>query len=108
MTTIAPTATTMPRAMQPQTPQQEKAMKLAVEFESFFLYQMLELSGGQPNEDGLFAESFSGGIYDQMMNEQLAAKMAESNSIGLADAVYRQLIAEQERTYVNNTGEPTQ
>ena len=73
----------------------EKARETATEFESFFLYQMLELTdpGSPEGFDGGHAEK----AFKRILNENVADEIAKSNTgIGLADSIYDQLIKIQE------------
>jgi peptidoglycan hydrolase FlgJ len=75
---------------------EEKAREAAQEFEAVFLTQILETmySGIEPNE------TFGGGnaekIFRSMINEKTAQSMAKNGGIGLADAVYAEIIRLQE------------
>ncbi|MFT7145121.1 MAG: flagellar protein FlgJ [Alphaproteobacteria bacterium] len=72
----------------------EKAEKAAHDFESFFLYQMLELT------DPGTAEGFDGGkgeeMFRQIRNEHVADAMTKAGGIGIADTIYDQLLKIQE------------
>ena len=72
----------------------EKAEKASHDFESFFLYQMLELT------DPGTAENFNGGHAEEMFrhiqNEYVAEEMTKAGGVGLADTIYEQLIQLQE------------
>ena len=75
---------------------EEKARKAAQEFEAVFLTQILETmySGIEPNP------TFGGGnaekLFRSMINEKTAQSMAKNGGIGLADAVYTEIIRLQE------------
>lgn len=74
----------------------DAAKKASEEFETVFLNNMLQ---------GMFEgvkleEPFGGGygedVYRSMMVEEYAKTLAGSGGIGLADAVYREMLAQQE------------
>lgn len=73
-----------------------KAKETAIEFESFFLSQMLNnmTSGLQTDE------TFGGGqaekIFKDMLNDEYAKSMSRQGGIGIADMVYREILALQE------------
>lgn len=67
----------------------------AQQFESFFIYQFIELMRPEPGKT-----EFSGGAGEEMfrhhLNEQLADSMAKSGGFGIADTVYGELVRQQE------------
>lgn len=66
----------------------------AKEFESFFIYQVVELM--KPDTDS----EFDGGVGEDMfrhnLNEKIAESVTNSGGIGLTDTVYKQLLKQQE------------
>jgi len=86
-----------PQASTPMSPAKEKAMREAAqEFEAVFVGQMTETMFS-----GLEAEEpFGGGHAEKMWRSQLSQEMGrsitKSGGIGIADAVYRSRIAQQE------------
>jgi Rod binding domain-containing protein len=86
------------------TKQQQVARDTAEKFESVFLQQMLEhmFSGIQPDPE------FGGGqselVYRSMLNEYYADAVSKRGGIGIADAVYNEIIrlqGQQDPTTVN-------
>jgi len=79
-----------------QLSNKEKTEKAAKEFESFFVYTMLEQT--QPEVD--VDSSFSGGTVEQVfrpvLNEHLAKEIVESGGIGLKDSFVKQINKYQE------------
>lgn len=76
--------------------EKQKMENAAKEFESFFVYQMLEQT--QPKVD---TESpFSGGIAEQafrpILNEHIAKEIVESGGVGLKDTIINQMQKYQE------------
>lgn len=67
----------------------------AKEFESFFIYQMMEMMKTETNTE------FDGGVGEEMfrhnLNEQMADSVTNSGGFGIADTVYKQLLTHQEQ-----------
>ncbi len=77
-------------------PQQvAKARQAATDFEAFYVTQFINLMKSQ-NE----AEQFNGGVGEKMfrqeLNTQLGQAIARQGGFGIGDAVYAQLIRQQE------------
>lgn len=71
----------------------DKELKEAcVEFESYFLNMMFKsmkktvVSGG-----GIFEKSNAQKMFEEMLDEELTKKMANTGGIGLADMMYKQM-----------------
>ena len=96
-----------PSAVEKQLPvvQQQKMRETAQAFESFFVYQMLELMAPEPSEDPVFGGGFAEGTLRHQYAEQNANAIAQRGGIGLADAIYTQLLRAQEQTLNLNQGE---
>ena len=75
---------------------QEAARKAAEQFESVFMSQVLDSVFTGVNPGALFGGGSSEKIYRSMMNEQIANHMARSGGVGIASAVYKELIKLQE------------
>jgi Rod binding domain-containing protein len=79
------------------TPNQseEEIRATATDFEAVFLAQLIEHMMGESTEN-----SFSGGpgegAFGSMLNEEYAKVMARAGGIGLADALAREMLAQQE------------
>lgn len=73
----------------------------AKEFESFYVYQTLELMTPENSSQ------FNGGIGEEMfkhqLNEELAKNITNAGGFGLADAVYGELVRQQQ---ANTTPHP--
>ena len=74
----------------------QKAMAAARSFEAFFLTQMLEQMSAGIETDGPFGGGHSEKLYRSMLNQQYAQHLSEAGGIGLADAIYDELIKAQE------------
>lgn len=85
-----------PPISQGQNLENPQLRKAADSVESFFLYQMLELSRPEMNEDSMFNGGYGEQMFRSTMNEITAEKMVQSGSTGISDAIYAQLIKNQE------------
>ena len=84
------------KSTQPHGDNHEAAMKAAKEFETVFITSMLEnmFSGVEVSEP--FGGGHSEKIFRSMQNAEYAKSMSENGGLGLAEHVYREIIAVQE------------
>ena len=68
----------------------------AVEFESVFLNTMFNQMFTGMEGDGPFGGAGGAGVWRSFLTDQYARTMAQSGGIGIADHVYRSLLAHQE------------
>ena len=73
-----------------------EAREAAEAFESIFLAQFLDQMFSGIETDGPFGGGFSEGLYRSMMNEEVAKSISRAGGIGIADAVYREILSLQE------------
>jgi Rod binding domain-containing protein len=73
-----------------------KARAAAQEFESVFLNAMLQPMVSAANDGGPFGGGPAGGVWRSMLTDEYAKTFAAAGGIGIADHVYRSLIAAQE------------
>ena len=71
----------------------EQLMGLAVEFEKIMLQQLMSAMRKTVQSDGLFGESLGGDVYLEMFDSAVIDQSAGNISLGLAEPLYRQLIA---------------
>ncbi|MGY4532407.1 flagellar protein FlgJ [Pseudomonas sp. TE3786] len=78
--------------------------KVAQEFESLFLNQMLKAqrSANEAFSEGNFMNSNEAKTYQQMYDQELAVKMSKEGGIGLADVLARQMSKMQKGTHKAN------
>ncbi|HKJ74685.1 MAG TPA: rod-binding protein [Alphaproteobacteria bacterium] len=74
------------------TPAQSKARDAAVKFESVFLQQMLQHMFKGVKTDGPFGGGQSEKIYRSMATEYYADAIAKRGGVGIADAVYSEIL----------------
>ena len=89
---VANPAIETPRA----TADREAAREISESFEAVFLAQMLNQMSAGLKTDGPFGGGFSESIYRSMMNEQYAGTVAQRGGLGIADAVFREILNLQE------------
>ena len=73
-----------------------KTWKTAQDFEAVFLNQMFELMGEGVQADSIFGGGQAENLERSMLNEQYAKQMAKSGGIGIASAVYQEMLRMQE------------
>ena len=79
------------------TPRQiERARATAEDFESQFLAVMLDQMETGLGEDDPFSGGESMKTFRSMMNEEYGRSIAASGGIGIADAIFREILALQE------------
>jgi flagellar protein FlgJ len=65
--------------------------KACVDFESLFIKQMLDVMRKTVQKSGLIESGLSEDIFEDMLYEQYAKKMAETAQFGLARTIYEQV-----------------
>jgi Rod binding domain-containing protein len=78
--------------------QSAKASQTAQEFETFFIYQVLELMAPPPTDDSLFGGSFAEQMFRQTLNEKTAESIVDHGGLGIADSILDQITKMQEAT----------
>lgn len=73
-----------------------KARHVATEFEAVFLSQMFDAMYAGIGTDGPFNGGAAERIYRSMLNQEYAAVMARNGGVGIADAVYAEILKLQE------------
>ncbi len=73
-----------------------KARANAVDFEATFLNEMFSHMFTGIDGDGPFGGGGAGGVWRSFLSDEYAKTFAKAGGIGLADHVYRSLIAQQE------------
>jgi Rod binding domain-containing protein len=75
---------------------QARARAKAVDFEAMFLSTMFSHMFTSTDGDGPFGGGGAGGVWRSFLSDEYAKSFAKAGGIGLADSVYRSLIAQQE------------
>ncbi|RYG61507.1 MAG: chemotactic signal-response protein chel [Alphaproteobacteria bacterium] len=72
-----------------------KMRQKSKEFESFFVYQMMELMKTETDND--FDGGFAEETFRHTLNENMAKSVVDAGGFGIADTVYRELVKHQEQ-----------
>jgi flagellar protein FlgJ len=65
--------------------------KACLDFESIFIKQMLDVMRKTVQKEGLLNGGMAEDIYQDMLYDEYAKKMAETAQFGLAETIYRQV-----------------
>ena len=87
---------TMPASTPSSSPLKAKAKEAAQNFESVFLNTMFNSMFTGIEGDGPFGGSGATGVWRSMLTEQYARSFGKAGGIGIADQVYKSLLAQQE------------
>jgi Rod binding domain-containing protein len=68
-----------------------KLYRVSQEFEAIFIKQMLNVMRKSVHKTGLLDGGMAEEIFEDMLYDEYAKKMAESGSFGISDMIYRQL-----------------
>ncbi len=69
----------------------EKLFEACQDFEAIFIKQMLNSMKSTVNKTGLVDGGFAEEMYDDMLYDEYADKMAKTAGFGIAESLYRQL-----------------
>ena len=94
MPAIAPPAGAL--GLKPATDVHAKARASAVDFEAVFLNSMFNQMFTSVGGEGPFGGGGGAGVWRSFLSEEYSRSFAKSGGIGIADHVYRSLIAQQE------------
>lgn len=79
-------------------PVENSAYEAAKAFEGYFLAQVLQNMFAGISADGPFGGGPSEELFRSLLNDEYAKTMARSGGVGIADAVYREILKLQETT----------
>ena len=85
---------TLPSAEHVSDADKAKLRERAKEFESFFIYQSMELM--KPAIDSEFSGGYAEDMFRHTLNEQMADNVTQSGGFGIADTIYKELLKNQE------------
>jgi peptidoglycan hydrolase FlgJ len=80
----------------PSTSTQAKARQTAEDFEAVFLNTMMQSMFAGLDGEGPLGGSGASGVWRSFLTDEYAKGIAKAGGIGIADHVYRSLIAHQE------------
>jgi len=83
-------------AAAPSADAKTKARANAVDFEAMFLSTMFSQMFTSIDGEGPFGGGGAGGVWRSFLSDEYAKSFAKAGGIGLADSVYRSLLAQQE------------
>jgi len=83
-------------AAKPVSANQAKARAAAQDFEAVFLNSMFQHMFTNMGGEGPFGGSGAVGVWRSMLTDEYAKSFAKSGGIGIANQVYRTLMAQQE------------
>jgi Rod binding domain-containing protein len=69
-----------------------RAYKAAQDFEAVFLSQMVQEMNIGLKSDGVFGGGFAEETYRSLMYQEVGRQMAQTGGVGIADAVYQEII----------------
>jgi flagellar protein FlgJ len=87
---------TPPAAGKPTATGQAKARAAAQDFEAVFLNSMFQHMFTGIDGEGPFGGKGASGVWRSVLTDQYAKSIAKAGGIGIADLVYRSLMAQQE------------
>ena len=88
--------TTPPAAGKLSAAGKDKARAAAQDFEAVFLNSMFQHMFTGIDGEGPFGGKGAGGVWRSVLTDQYAKSIAKAGGIGIADQVYRSLMAQQE------------
>ena len=75
---------------------QAKAKTVSQDFEAVFLNSMFQQMFTGISGEGPFGGSGAGGVWRSFLSDEYAKSFAKAGGVGIADSVYRSLLAQQE------------
>ncbi len=84
-------------AAKPKTGGHAKARAAAQDFEAVFINSMFQSMYTGVDGDGPFGGSGATGVWRSLLSNEYAKSFAKAGGLGIADQVYRSLIAHQEK-----------
>jgi len=75
----------------PHVDKSSELYKACVDFESIFIKQMLSVMRKSVQKDGLLDGGLSEDIFEDMLYDEYAKKMAQTAQFGLAETIYLQI-----------------
>lgn len=73
--------------------QKSELKKISQEFEAIFIAQLLKVMRETIEESGLTEEGFGKSIYTEMFDQEVSLNIARRGAMGIADLMYRDLLA---------------
>ncbi|MDD9912617.1 MAG: rod-binding protein [Alphaproteobacteria bacterium] len=73
-----------------------KMRQAADDFESFYLYQVMELMVPEVDKDAMFSGGFGEEMFQHELNKEIANAITDRGGIGISDHIFNQLVKLQE------------
>lgn len=93
---IAASLATASPAAKPHLDPRARAREQAVDFEAVFLSNMFRQMFTDTDGDGPFGGGGKAGVWRSFLTDEYSKSFAKAGGIGIADDVYRSLLAQQE------------
>ncbi len=92
LTPILPPMTTNSVADRQSADMDRQALKKSCQdFEAIFIQSLFQAMRKTVPENSLFAQNSTTAMFEEMIHQELAATMARTQSIGIAEQMYRQM-----------------
>lgn len=92
LTPTLPPMTTNPVADRQSADMDRQALKKSCQdFEAIFIQSLFQAMRKTVPENSLFAQNSTTAMFEEMIHQELAATMARTQSIGIAEQMYRQM-----------------
>lgn len=85
--------------------QQRKLKEACQDFEAIFLSQILKSMRKTVSKTDLFGKGTDEETFQEMMDSELCRSVARTQSVGIADVLYRQLSAQMKNESQSDSGE---
>ncbi len=84
------------RSSAPRATESDKLREVAQDFESIFIFQMLDTMYAGLATDGPFGGGSGEKMFRSLLHEEIAKSISATGGFGIGDAVYRELLQLQE------------
>ncbi len=88
--------TALTQARQAPASESDGARRVAEEFESVFLFEVLASMYEGMGTDGAFGGGQTERTFRSMLNEEVAKSISRAGGVGIADAIYSEIVRLQE------------
>ncbi len=89
--TVTSAVSMNPSQVRPRVDKSSELYKACLDFESIFIKQMLNVMRKTVPKEGLLEGGLSEDIFEDMLYDEYAKKMAETAQFGLAETMYLQI-----------------
>jgi len=82
----------------------KKLMKACTDFEALFVAQILKSMRQTIPQTGILGKGLGKDIYQDLMDQELSQKLAQSKGFGLGKKLYNQMLKREEKTHLVSKG----